>query len=115
MYNVAISETTRICNEYNVKWHVGKNFSVDTISAQFVHIDAIKNMDCNVIEMETAVAFRAAKLMDIPIVALFSVSDNTTTNKSLVSGRTPEEMEYRIFTRRELFPKIIHSILLKHS
>jgi len=115
MFDIAKNETAKICDEHNVKWHLGKNFSVDTISAQFSHIDTIKNMDCNVIEMETAVAFRASKLMNIPIVALFSVSDNTMTNKSLVSGRTTEEMEYRIFTRRELFPRIIHSIFLKHS
>jgi len=39
-----------------------------------------------------------------------SVSDNTVTNKSLVSGRTPEEMEYRKFVRREVFPEIIRTL-----
>lgn len=28
-------------------------------------------------------------------------------NKSLVSGRTPEDMEYRKTVRQELFPRII--------
>lgn len=110
IFDSAVSETSRICDENNVKWHISKNFSIDTIAAQFAHIDTIINMGCNVIEMETAVAFRAAKLMNIPLIALFSVSDNATTNKSLVSGRTPAEMEYRRYTRRELFPKIILSI-----
>ena len=63
-------------------------------------------MGCNVIEEETAAAFRAA-MMGIPMAALFSVSDNTVAKKSLVSGRTKEEMEYRRYVRRELFPKII--------
>ena len=110
MLDRTIAEASRICNENDVKWHLGRNFSVDTIAAQFAHIDTIINMGCNVIEMESAVAFRAAKLMGTPLVALFSVSDNTVTNKSLVSGRSSEEMEYRKFTRRELFPKIILSI-----
>jgi purine-nucleoside phosphorylase len=110
MFDSATTATARICDENKVKWHKGKNFSTDTIVGQFAHIDTILNMGCNVIEMETAVAFRAAELMKIPLVALFNVSDNTATNKSLVSGRTPEEMEYRWFTRRELFPKIILSI-----
>jgi len=57
--------------------------------------------------METAAAFRAAGLMGIPLAALFSVSDNTVTSKSLVSVRTPEEMEYRRVVRRDLFPEII--------
>jgi len=102
--------TERICRENNVKWHMGRTFSIDTIFAQFAHIESILNMNCNVIEMETAAAFRAAKLMEIPITAIFSVSDNTITNKSLVSGRTEEEMEYRKFVRREIFPKIILSL-----
>ena len=110
LFNITVKKTTKICNENNVKWHIGRNFSIDTIAAQFTHIDFIKNMGCNTIEMETATAFKAAKLMNIPITALFSVSDNTITNKSLVSGRTSDEMEYRKFTRRELFPKIILSI-----
>lgn len=110
LFDKAITESARICNDNNVKWHIGRNYSIDTIFAQFAHIDMILKMGCNVVEMETAAAFRAAKLMNIPLVALFSVSDNTVVNKSLVSGRTAEEMEYRKLVRRELFPQIILSI-----
>lgn len=110
MFDQAVAVTSQICNKHNVRWHTGRNFSIDTIAAQFAHIDTIISMGCNVIEMETAVAFRAAKLMNIPLIALFSVSDNTAANKSLVSGRTQEEMEYRRFIRQELFPEIIMSI-----
>ena len=110
LFEKAKAETARLCEKHNVRWHVGRNFSIDTIFAQFAHIDAILEMGCNVIEMETAAAFRAAALMRIPMAALFSVSDNTITNKSLVSGRTAEEMDYRKFVRGELFPEIILSI-----
>lgn len=110
LFEKAKNVTARICQENNVKWHVGKTFSIDTIFAQFTHIDEILNMGCNVIEMETAAAFKAASIMNIPIVALFSVSDNTVTNKSLISGRTKEEMEYRRYVRRELFPRILLGI-----
>jgi len=64
-------------------------------------------MECNVIEMETAAAFRAAKISNLSIAAIFSVSDNTIINKSLVSGRTEQDMNYRAFVRRNLFPRII--------
>ncbi|MCL2278345.1 MAG: hypothetical protein FWC20_02930, partial [Oscillospiraceae bacterium] len=40
-------------------------------------------------------------------------SDNVITKKSLVSGRSNEEMEYREFTRREIFPEIILSVFNK--
>jgi purine-nucleoside phosphorylase len=108
------NSTKRICFQNNVKWHIGKTFSIDTIFAQYAHIDEILQMGCNVIEMETAAAFRAAKIANIPIAAIFSVSDNTISNKSLVSGRTEEEINYRKYVRRELFPKIIlESLLIK--
>lgn len=103
--------THKICSQNDVRYHIGSTFSIDTVFAQFAHIDEILNMGCNVIEMETAAAFRAAKVASIPIVALFSVSDNTITNKSLISGRTVEERQYRNFVRKTLFPEIILSVL----
>jgi purine-nucleoside phosphorylase len=107
MYDCLKEATSHICEDNSVKWHIGNNFSTDTIFAQFVHIDEIIGMGCNIIEMETAAAFRAAAFTGIPMAALFSVSDNTVVNKSLVSGRTPEEMQYRKKVRSELFPQII--------
>ena len=101
------SVAARICMANNVKWHIGRTFSIDTIFAQFAHLDEIMSMNCNVIEMETAAAFRAAALVRIPLTAIFSVSDNAITNKSLVSGRTAEDKAYRKFVRQEIFPKII--------
>lgn len=99
--------TENVCRKNNVKWHPGRNFSIDTIVAQFAHIDRILQMQCNVIEMETAAAFRAAKMANIQIAAIFSVSDNTMAKKSLVSGRTDQEIAYRQFVRQKLFPQII--------
>ena len=106
--------TNLICKQNDVKWHIGNNFSIDTIFAQFSHIDEIIHMGCNVIEMETAAAFEAAFEAAIPMVALFSVSDNIVTKQSLISGRTKKDMEYRQFVRRELFPQIISEIF-NHS
>lgn len=107
LLNAIKKVTENICLDNNVKWHNGKAYSIDTIFAQFAHIDEIMNMNCDVIEMETAAAFRAAKIINIPIAAILSVSDNTVTNKSLISGRSKQEMDYRKFVRRELFPQII--------
>lgn len=107
LFERVVEITKNICEKNNVKWHIGRNFSIDTVIAQFVHLDKIISMGCNVIEMETAVAFRAAKIANIPIAAVFSVSDNTVKNKSLISGRTEEEINYRRFVRKTLFPEII--------
>lgn len=107
----ALAAAARICPAQRVRWHTGRTFSVDTIAAQFAHLDEILALGCNVIEMETAAAFRAADLMSIPLVALFSVSDNTVVQKSLVCGRTEEEIAYRHTTRREAFPPLIAEVL----
>ena len=95
-----------ICPREGVKHHIGRVFSIDTIFAQFAHLNEILEMGCNVIEMETAAAFRAAKLANIPMAALFSVSDNTVTRKSLVGARPKGEMQYRKEVRSKVFPEI---------
>lgn len=107
MFNTVCRITDGICKNNDVKYHIGKAFSIDTVFAQYAHIDEIKEMGCNVIEMETAAAFCAAKIVGLSLVAIFSVSDNTVINKSLISGRTESDMTYRRFVRTSLFPRII--------
>lgn len=107
LLDTIVNVTDKICLDNKVEWHRGKAFSIDTIFAQFAHIDEIMSMGCNVIEMETAAAFLASKVIDVPIAAILSVSDNTVINKSLISGRLRQEMDYRKYVRRELFPRII--------
>ena len=107
LFESVCKHTNDVCSKNNVKYHIGRTFSIDSIFAQYAHVEEILEMGCNVIEMETASAFRAAEVADISMAAIFSVSDNTVINKGLISGRTAEEMEYRRFVRKELFPQII--------
>lgn len=99
--------TEKICTENNAKWHIGKNFSVDTVFAEFSHIDEILEFGCTTIEMETAAFFKAAEMCNIAAGAVFSVSDNMMRKKSLYSGRTEEDMQYRHEVRARVIPKII--------
>ncbi len=103
--------TKTISNKCNIKYHRGFAFSTDSIFSQFAFIDEIINLGCNVTEMETASAFRASQVINIPLAAIFSVSDNIKTNKSLISGRTKEEMDYRRKIRKEIFPIILKEVL----
>jgi purine-nucleoside phosphorylase len=106
-YEKVISKTENITKENNVNWHIGKNYSVDTVVAQFAHIDEILDMGCNCIEMETAALFKSAEICEIKACAVFSVSDNTVLKKSLLSGRSEEEMQYRRYTRKNILTKIV--------
>lgn len=108
LFEVLINETKRICDINHVKWHIGKTFCTDTIVAQYSHLESIMKMGYNSIDMESAVAFQAAKMMKIPIAALLNVSDNSVVGKSLMSGRDEQQVkEYRKFVRNEIVPQII--------
>lgn len=96
-----------ILKKENIKYHNVPNFSVDTVFAQFYHIDKIIELGSKTIEMETANLFKCNELLNINVTALFCISDNTVLNKSLYSGRTEEENEYRHKIRNEVIPKII--------
>ena len=91
-------------------YHTAVNYSIDTIFAEFYHLDNIISLGCTTIEMETAAAFAAAKVCGISIAALFAISDNTVANKSLISGRSVDDMEYYRHVRRHVYPKIIKGV-----
>ncbi|MDR2941586.1 MAG: hypothetical protein LBV17_03240 [Treponema sp.] len=106
-YNKIISKAKEITEKNNTGFHIGKNFSIDTIIAQFAHIDEIIDMGCNCIEMETSVLFKSAKICNINAAAVFSVSDNTILKKSLLSGITKEEIDYEKNVRKNILTKIV--------
>lgn len=107
------NELINILNKNNIKYHYVPNYSIDTIFAQFYHIDKILNMGAKVIEMETANVFKCNELLKINVTALFCVSDNTLLNKSLYSGRTEEENDYRHKVRYEIIPKVVVELFKK--
>lgn len=96
-----------VLNKKKLRYHYVPNYSIDTVFAQFYHIDKILELGAKTIEMETAVLFKCNELLKINVTALFCISDNTLQNKSLYSGRTEEENDYRHKVRYEIIPNII--------
>jgi purine-nucleoside phosphorylase len=90
----------------------GRIFSVDTIIAQFQHLDMItEKLKCTGIEMETAAVFNAAALIGLAAAALLIVSDVIPVNKSLFSGRTTEERaKYHQVKRTHLSQAILETL-----
>ncbi|MBD5530874.1 MAG: phosphorylase [Lachnospiraceae bacterium] len=114
LFKLLVNETKRICDANSVKWHLGKTFCVDTIVAQYSHLQSIVEMGYNSIDMESAVAFKAAKMMGIPIAAILHVSDNSIIHKSLMTDRnSQEEQEYRKLVREEILPQILERVLFE--
>lgn len=102
-----------ILNKKNINYHYVPNYSIDTIFAQFYHVDKILEQGAKTIEMETANLFKCNELLKINVTALFCISDNTLLNKSLYSGRTEEENNYRHKIRYETIPEIVVELLKK--
>ena len=102
-----------VLKKENVKYYNVPNFSIDTVFAQFYHIDKILELGSKTIEMETANLFKCNELLNINVTALFCISDNVILNKSLYSGRSDEENEYRHKIRNEVVPKIIIELFKK--
>lgn len=103
--------TTNYLKNENIDYKDIKVYSADTIAGQFAHIEEILNLGCKAIEMETSALFSACKVAEKECVALLAVSDNTILNKSLISGRTDDDMEKYYKTRYDIIPKILLKIL----
>jgi purine-nucleoside phosphorylase len=65
-------------------------YSTDSIYCEYYHLEEILDKGAEAIEMETAVFFRAMKMMEMQGSAILCVSDNSAVNQHLV-GRTVEE------------------------
>jgi purine-nucleoside phosphorylase len=106
------ARATAISQEQGVALHRGRIFAVDSILAQFHHLDYITGeLRCNGIEMETAALFAAARLVGIRAAALLQVSDLPLAGKTLISGRSAEERERRHRIRREVLTRVIAETL----
>jgi len=103
--------TTNYLKNENINYKDIKVYSVDTIVGQFAHIDEILDLGCKAIEMETSALFSSCQVAEIECVALLAVSDNTILNKSLISGRTDDDMKLYHRTRYEIIPEIILDLL----
>jgi len=102
-----------ILKNEKIKYHYVPNCSIDTVFAQFYHMDKLLKLGVKTIEMETAILFKCNELLNINVTALFCISDNTLLKKSLYSGRTEQEDEYRHKVRYEIIPKIVLRLFLE--
>ena len=109
------NQLLKILDEEKIKYHYVPNFSIDTIFAQFFHVDKIIELGCKTIEMETANLFKCNELLKLNVTALFCVSDNTITKKSLYSGRTDKDRTLCHKIREEVIPQIVIKLFKKNN
>lgn len=93
--------------ERGVKYSLANVFSIDTIVAQFFHIEEFLSYGADVLEMETAAAFNAAEVFGLKACALFHVSDSTVRKKSLLGGRSEAERELHRNAKLHVVPDLV--------
>lgn len=81
-------------------------FCTDSVALEYLHLDEIKELGAQLIEMETATFYRMTDLLEVPGIALLVVSDNSATGNALV-GRSKQEQEIYERAKTELLPKAI--------
>lgn len=81
-------------------------FCTASIALEYYHLDEIKAFDTDLIEMETAVIYQMAELLEVPSVALLVISDNSATGAALV-GRTEEDEQRYNRGKKQLLPEMI--------
>ena len=86
-------------------------FCTDSIALEYMHLDEIRAMGAELIEMETSSFFRMADLLEVPAVALMVVSDNSAAGVPLI-GRDEEQQARYDRGRKKIIPELIYRIAL---
>lgn len=87
--------------------HDLKVISVDTVVGEYHHLNEIKNLGCEAIEMETATFFHAARIAGKKATALLYVVDCTFQGQSLYYGRTSDLKAKKENVKKTIIPNII--------
>lgn len=87
----------------------GVTFCTDSISLEYSHLDEIKAMGAELIEMETSSLYLLSEMLEIPAIALLAVSDNSASGAALI-GRTEDEQLAYDRCRKQIIPELIYKI-----
>lgn len=101
--------TTKVNIEQVIK--VIPNYTVDSIFLQFAHIDYIKSLGAQTIEMETSAMFKAAEATGIKAVAILAISDNSVTKAGLYSGRSETDKDRRALAKHKIIPNLVETLV----
>ncbi|MBQ9135589.1 MAG: hypothetical protein IJX66_05790 [Lachnospiraceae bacterium] len=104
-----VDSIIKLAEESNYTIRKAAVFCTDSIAMEYSHLDEIRALGTDLIEMETATFYEIAKMMEIPAVALLVVSDNSATGIPLV-GRSDEVQEIYDRARKEILIDLIYKI-----
>lgn len=106
-FNEKIKES---CKKQNIKVLDALTISVDSLAAEYSHLNEFKAMQAKVIDMETATFFASLKSINKKAAAILIISDNSANNEHLI-GR-PEDLSKVYHHSRDMLKNIISNLNL---
>lgn len=105
-----VDSIIQLAEDNNYKIKKASVFCTDSIAMEYTHLEEIKSINTDLIEMETSTFYEIAKLMEIPAIALLVVSDNSATGVPLV-GRSEEIQKIYDYSRKVVLIDLIYKIV----
>lgn len=99
-----------VAKKESIDVHDGMGISVESIFLQYNHLDELKKMNCDLIDMESSAFVAACKKMNFNCAVVFCVSDNVVEEKPLYK-LPPSATSYRKALRRKILPFLIEDFL----
>lgn len=103
------AQVTQTCDSLGIKYQDQLVISVDSVLAEYSHLDQLKQTGAKVVEMETSVFFKAMDIVNKRACAILVISDNSACGQSLVGSS--EEQYAKYSSSRKNLCRIITNIL----
>lgn len=104
-----INQIINSAKQLNINIDKKTIFCTDSIICEYSHLKEIRSLNPDLIEMETASFYKCMEMMNKNGIALLCVSDNSSTNISLVA-RTEEQTLNFHRAREKYIPELIKLI-----
>ena len=84
----------------------GVGVSVESIYSQYEHMEEIKSLGCNCIDMEASAFLYAAQKIRLDAAICFCISDNEESGEPLMKV-DPQKTDFRKRIRKLVLPDVI--------
>lgn len=97
--------------KHGVRCIEGIGISVESIYSQYVHMEEIKNLGCNCIDMEASAFLFAAQKTGIEAAICFCISDNVESGEPLMSVDL-QKTDFRKRMRHLVLPEVVEKFFM---
>ncbi|MCR5113328.1 MAG: hypothetical protein K6A63_05260 [Acholeplasmatales bacterium] len=108
-----VDECIKLADKSNYMLKLCSAFNVDSLALEYLHLDEIKKYGTDLVDMHSSIFYEMIDLMEVPGIALLSVSDNLATGAPFLGRNAETQAEYnkgRIEILRHLVIEITKNV-----